>query len=172
MSDAPDMFAYASEEDVARFFHWEAQRSIAESEAYIREMVADYEQGLWPGWAIEWKADGRVVGVISLRKWYPEHRQTELSYAMNPGYGGKGIMTEAVERVVELCFRDLGLERIEARCLGYNFASEKVMQKVGMTYEGTLRHHQFIKGKFHDFKVYSILRGEWDAAAAPKSSEK
>jgi ribosomal-protein-alanine N-acetyltransferase len=80
---------------------------------------------------------------------------------MNSAYGGRGIMTEAVKRVLEYCFAELGLERVEARCMGYNYASEKVMQKVEMTYEGTLRHHQWIKGRFHDFKVYSILRDEF-----------
>lgn len=161
MADAADMFAYTSDPEVAQFFHWEAHKSIAEAEAFIRWTIDEYAQGHWPGWGIEWSAERKLVGVVSLRNWIPEHKQTELSYAMNSAYGGRGIMTEAVKRVLEYCFAELGLERVEARCMGYNYASEKVMQKVEMTYEGTLRHHQWIKGRFHDFKVYSILRDEF-----------
>jgi ribosomal-protein-alanine N-acetyltransferase len=52
------------------------------------------------------------------------------------------------------------LNRIQARCVAENTASARVMEKVGMTYEGTLRASEYIKGAFRDMKIYSILRRE------------
>ncbi|MEJ7633092.1 MAG: GNAT family protein [Rubrobacteraceae bacterium] len=57
-------------------------------------------------------------------------------------------------------FDHLSLNRIEARCIAENAASERVMQKAGISYEGTLRDYVFRKGACRDYKVYSILRRE------------
>ena len=53
------------------------------------------------------------------------------------------------------------LNRVEAKCVDENESSERVMQKVGMQYEGTARSALFIKGRFRDIKIYSILREEY-----------
>lgn len=55
----------------------------------------------------------------------------------------------------------LEVNRMEARCMLANSASEQVMQKAGMRYEGILREYVFAKERFHDLKVYSLLRREW-----------
>ncbi|MDQ4003995.1 MAG: GNAT family N-acetyltransferase, partial [Actinomycetota bacterium] len=58
-------------------------------------------------------------------------------------------------------FRKMGLNRIEARCIAKNIASARVMEKAGMTYEGTLREREFVKGAYRDMKLYSVLRSEY-----------
>jgi ribosomal-protein-alanine N-acetyltransferase len=42
-----------------------------------------------------------------------------------------------------------------------NVASARVMEKAGMTYEGTLRKREFIKGAYRDIKLYAILKSEY-----------
>jgi ribosomal-protein-alanine N-acetyltransferase len=44
------------------------------------------------------------------------------------------------------------------RCLVENIGSERVMQKVGMTLEGTLREQMYVKGKYRDLKLYALLK--------------
>jgi ribosomal-protein-alanine N-acetyltransferase len=92
-----------------------------------------------------------------------ENKQAELGYALSRQFWGKGIVTEAVECVMTFGFEELKLERIQARCMEGNIGSARVMEKVGMTYEGTLRRLIFIKGTFHDVKMYSLLRDEYVA---------
>jgi ribosomal-protein-alanine N-acetyltransferase len=70
-------------------------------------------------------------------------------------------MTEAARAAVDFGFRVMGLNRVEARCVPENTASARVMQKCGMTYEGTLREMDFRKGTFDDMLMYAILRREW-----------
>ena len=55
----------------------------------------------------------------------------------------------------------MDLNRIEARCMAENVASARVMQKAGMSYEGTLRRRERIKGAYRDMELYSILRDEY-----------
>ncbi|MBZ5763517.1 MULTISPECIES: GNAT family protein [Rhizobium] len=53
--------------------------------------------------------------------------------------GGRGLMTEAVEAVTRCGFTDFSLNRIEAWTLPGNVASDRVLEKAGFCYEGTLR---------------------------------
>ena len=69
-------------------------------------------------------------------------------------------MPEAVRAVIRFGFGRMELNRIQARCVAENTASARVMEKVGMTYEGTLRESEYIKGALRDMKIYSILRRE------------
>jgi ribosomal-protein-alanine N-acetyltransferase len=69
-------------------------------------------------------------------------------------------MPEAVRAVIRFGFGRMELNRIQARCIAENTASARVMEKAGMTYEGTLREYELIKGVYRDMKFYSILRRE------------
>lgn len=53
------------------------------------------------------------------------------------------------------------VERVEATCDPRNVGSETVLRRIGMTYEGTLRHTWYIRDGWRDSEVFSILRDEW-----------
>ena len=61
-------------------------------------------------------------------------------------------------------FEVVGLNRIYAFCHVENAASERVMQKAGLRYEGTLREVVLEKGRFASRKLYAILRREFAGA--------
>jgi len=54
-------------------------------------------------------------------------------------------------------FEDLGLHRLYAAHFGSNPASGKVMRKIGMSYEGTLREHHKKWGEYEDRVEYGLL---------------
>jgi len=54
------------------------------------------------------------------------------------------------------------LVRVQARCLVENIGSQRVMEKIGMSYEGTVRKGIKVKGQHWDLKLYSILKEEFD----------
>jgi ribosomal-protein-alanine N-acetyltransferase len=89
------------------------------------------------------------------------HSRAEIGYALSRRYWGEGYMSEAVNAVIEFGFREMLLNRIMARCEVNNIASARVMEKVGMQLEGILRQHLFVKGRYWDLKIYSILREEF-----------
>ena len=66
-----------------------------------------------------------------------------------------------MKEIVEFGFDEMNLVRIETRLDSMNVASERVMQKSGLKYEGTLRKKEFLKNKFIDVKYYSILKDEY-----------
>jgi RimJ/RimL family protein N-acetyltransferase len=71
-------------------------------------------------------------------------------------------MTEAGLAVVKYGFEELGLEKIYGRYFVSNPASGRVLQKIGMTYEGHLRKHVRKGGVSRDLMMYSIIKSEFE----------
>ncbi|MBX6342118.1 MAG: GNAT family N-acetyltransferase, partial [Thermomicrobiaceae bacterium] len=147
-----------------RYTSWEPHRSIEESRAFLRQVLAAYATGRTGTWGIVDRASGRVVGTVTLFNVDQGDRRAEIGYALARPLWGRGYMTEAVRAVLAFGFEALGLNRIEAMCEAPNVASARVMEKVGMRYEGTLRQYLFSKGAFQDMRLYAILREEWPGA--------
>lgn len=165
--DAEDVFAYASDAEVTRYMLWEAHRSAGDSRAFLNDVVEGYGKGDFATWGLTLKGDDRVVGTCGYDgAWVPRHARAELGYALARGHWNRGLTTEAVRTVVRFGFEVMKLNKVVARCFVGNAASERVMQKAGMTYEGTQRQHVFIKDAYRDLKVYSILRDEFRGGAA------
>ena len=163
MEDADDMFAYASDPEVARYTTWEEHHSVEDSKLFLANMIESYRQHKVASWGLVHKGDGRLIGTCGFASWSTYHASAEIGYAMSRHYWGQGLMTEAVGETVRFGFTRMGLNRIEALCLPENLASARVMEKAGMSYEGLLREHLYAKGNYHDLKIYSILRREWQA---------
>ncbi|GGN51543.1 GNAT family N-acetyltransferase [Oceanobacillus indicireducens] len=109
-------------------------------------------------WAIEYKPNSEMIGTIDFVNWKPASRVAEIGYVLHCDYWGKGLMTEAVKRVIQFGFEQMNLVLIEAVCLPENVGSYRVMEKAGLQYEGTLRKARVIKGKNQDIKMYAIIR--------------
>ena len=114
--------------------------------------------------AIERRADGALVGAISLRVEH-EHARAELGYWVGVPYWNHGYATEAARATVDWGFRHLPVQRVFAWHFTTNPASGRVLQKLGMRHEGRLRGHHVKWGESLDSDVYGVLRDEWPGAA-------
>jgi ribosomal-protein-alanine N-acetyltransferase len=72
-----------------------------------------------------------------------------------------GLMTEAVQEIIDYGFKVKDLNRIQAMCEIPNIGSARVMEKAGMSYEGILREYMIQHGEFRDMKLYAITRKDW-----------
>jgi len=108
-------------------------------------------------WGITLKGNERLLGMIGFYRMQPENFRSEIGYMLLPEFHGKGIITEAVKRLITYGFNDLKLHSIEAVIDPENFASEKVLQKCNFIKEAHLKESQFYEGKFLDKVIYSLL---------------
>lgn len=129
--DAADIFAYASDPEVARLTTWEAHRTLDDSLQYLERVRTWYDEGFGGPWGLVLKDTGTLVGTCGLAV-VPEHYRAELGYAIARSCWGQGLMTEAALAAIHFGFVSLGLNRIEARCRLDNIASARVMEKCGM----------------------------------------
>jgi ribosomal-protein-alanine N-acetyltransferase len=157
-ADAESMHAYASDSEVARHMLWEPHESLRDSENFLRFVRERYARGDPAGWGLEERETGRFIGTCGMQAWRSEHSRAELGYVLARERWGRGLMTEAVAAVVEFGFDRIGFNRLEARCLDGNAASARVLEKVGMTREGTSRSSHFVGGAFLNLHHYAMLR--------------
>lgn len=168
LDDSQDLFEYASDVEVAKYTTWEAHKSIQDSLQFIRSVLEQYEKQQVAAWGIEYRRNGKFIGTCGFISWVPHHARAEVAYALSRKYWRQGLMTEAVRAVVAFGFRTMQLMRIQAVCEVENVASARVMEKVGMKFEGTLREYMFAKGHHRNLKMYSILRRECEAMGSEK----
>ena len=161
MRDAQDIFEYSRDPLVAKHVLWDAHRTVADSRAYIRYMQRRYRESDAYSWGIEWKETGKIIGTIGFMWIQDDNNAAEVGYSLSRAYWNRGIMTEALSRLLEYGFEDMCLNRIEAQHETENPASGAVMRKCGMQQEGVLRSRLFNKGRDVDVVVYSVLRQEW-----------
>jgi ribosomal-protein-alanine N-acetyltransferase len=128
---------------------------------FIEATQAAAAKGSGFTFAITRKEDGLLVGVIGLVGIHPDYKRGELNYWVGRPYWGQGIATEAAKALLRFGFTELGLNKIFAAYMTRNPASAKVMAKLGMTYEGTLRQHVARWGQFEDIGYYGLLRAEY-----------
>ncbi len=134
------------------------------AEAWIENHRPGFERGDSVIFAITFRPDGRLVGAVGLHL-DPASHAGELGYWVGKDFWNQGIATEAARAVVAHAFDRMGLNRIAARHMTKNPASGRVMQKVGMTFEGVLRQSIFRWGSYEDSAIYSLLRSEFRPAA-------
>ena len=75
-------------------------------------------------------------------------------------FWGRGITTEAVKRICKVAFMKFDIVRIFAITFEKNIASRRVLEKVGFTYESTIRDGISKNGEIQSYCMYSILRRE------------
>lgn len=160
--DAADVFEYASDRDVTRHVFWSPHASIQATMEFLNRHVQLAQGGEISEWAVEHAADKKMIGTCGFTWWRPEHGKAEIAYAISRKYWNQGLMTEAVNACIAWGFEALKLNRIEARCMPDNIGSERVLQKCGMRYEGTLRQTMLVKGRYIDLKMYAILQEQYD----------
>jgi RimJ/RimL family protein N-acetyltransferase len=114
-------------------------------------------------YAIVETSTGKLAGVVSLMQIHREHRRAELGYWIAVDLWNNGFATEASASILDFGFQTLGLHRIESTHFVRNPASGKVMQKLGMTQEGTERDSAVKWGHFESLVRYAILEPEWNA---------
>ncbi|MBR3119588.1 MAG: GNAT family N-acetyltransferase [Oceanobacillus sp.] len=160
--DVPDMYAYCSDPEVTRFVTWNPHQSLADTEAFVEFILNNYKKKSLAPWGMEYKKTGKIIGTVDLASWNPTHQSAEIAYCIHQGYWGCGLTTEAAKSVIAFGFSNMDLIRIQARCFVANIGSERVMEKLGMTFEGIIRKGMLVKGKHEDLKLYSILKEEFE----------
>lgn len=162
LDDANDMFEYTSDEDVSKFVTWDTHKTLSDTKSFINFALQQYNLKKIAPWGIELKENNKLIGTIDFVSWQTAHHTAEIGYAISKDYWGKGITTEACEALIQFGFTYMDLVRIQARCMKENIASQRVMEKNGMIFEGIIRKSIFSKGVHHDIKMYSILKEEYN----------
>lgn len=108
------------------------------------------------------KASGKIIGRCGIHNWIKDHGRAELGYVMEENeFKRKGMMSEAVQAIIDYGFRELKLNRLEALVGIGNTPSLKIMDNFNFKSEGLLRKHTLVDSEFQDARIFSILSEEY-----------
>jgi [ribosomal protein S5]-alanine N-acetyltransferase len=161
-----------AESDIPELLPLIGAREVAETtlriphpyeEKHAREFIATAPKENELRLAIRLRSGGRLCGGIGLHP-DDEHQRAELGYWIGVPFWGNGYATEAAKAVVRYGFEVCKFNRIFAAHFSGNDASGRVLQKLGMEYEGRMRQAVRKWGRFVDLERYAILREDYLAA--------
>ena len=158
--NAEGLYAWAKNPNVGPNAGWAPHASVEESRKIIKELFMPSRDA----YAIREKATGKIIGNITI---YDDDAREgvnslEVGYALAEEEWGKGYMTEACGAVMDYAFKKYDLAIMAIRTSEVNRRSQRVIEKCGFTYEGTLRKAYHIYTGFdRDSRFYSITREEW-----------
>lgn len=156
--DAEDMFSYAQREDVTRFLLWSPHPSVSYTRDYLRYIQSRYALGDFYDWAIIELESRRMIGTCGFTHINTDNNSGEIGYVLNPDFWGRGYAVEAARCVMEFGYRELDLHRIEARFMKGNEQSLRVMEKLGMEFEGYHVDEIFVKGSYRTVGICAAVR--------------
>ena len=167
LDDAADLQRLAGEKEIAA-----TTMTIphpypdGEAERWIGTHQPRFEDGKAATFAVTLRESGELIGAIGLSI-KREHSHAEMGYWIGKPYWNKGYASESTRALLRYAFDTLGLNRIFAHHMTKNPQSGRVMQKIGMTYEGTLPQHIRKGDRFEDLALYGITRNQYDKQHKP-----
>ncbi len=157
--DVEDVLAYATDKEWSKFLPVPRPYSRMDAIQFLARMTL-LDRVVHPSWAIA--VDQQVVGGINIRFDF-QNRLGEIGWSIARPLWGRGLTTEAATALIEAAF-DVHphLNRIRAMADARNQASHRVMEKLGMRGEGTLRQNRITHDELVDEVWFGVLRAEWD----------
>ncbi|MCB1671610.1 MAG: GNAT family N-acetyltransferase [Gammaproteobacteria bacterium] len=135
------------------------------AEAWIAGHAEAFKAGEEMTYAMVLKGSGELLGAMGMV--LDRGFLGELGYWVGLPYWGRGYCTEAGRAVLTFAFDGLGLQRVFARVFRRNPASARVLEKLGMDYEGTQRQQVLRWGRPEDIILYGLLRADWERGRKP-----
>ena len=155
LKDLDDFFEYASVEGVGEKAGWEHHKSKDKSLEILKMFIEEKKV-----FAIVLKENQKVIGSIGIEELSEELDKDldnllgrELGYVLNKDYWNKGIMKEAVSKVVDYCFNTLKLNFMMASYFNYNIASKRVLENLNFKFYKDI----IIETRYNNIKEKSTL---------------
>ena len=156
-NDLKEVFALRSNPETMKYIPRPLVTTDEEALAHIAMIESKIESNEGINWAITYKGDLKLIGIIGHYRIKPEHYRAEIGYMILPEFNGMGIVTEAVQEVVKYGFEVMKLHSIEAVIDPDNLGSAKVLEKNNFKKEAHFIENEFFNGRFLDSAVYTIL---------------
>ncbi len=152
-----------SDEKMTKYLRWKPATKPEQAKAVLDEWIAGYEKKNFYQWAIVPKEIGEPIGTISVVEMAEETSKVHVGYCIGHPWWHKGYTSEALSMIIPFFFEEVKVNRIESMHDPDNENSGKVMQKCGMTYEGTLRQNDWSNQGIVNAAMYGYLAEEYFA---------
>lgn len=164
IGDADELFTLtmASKDHLKEWLGWlDYTETVEDTRKNIESRLkAIVETGGYPkSFAIIY--DNQIAGTIGFNDLDPYNKCGAIGYWLGETFQGKGIMSQALEALIDYGFKDLGLHKIEIRVAEGNAKSRALPERLGFKQEGVLRDAEWLYDHYVNHIVYGLLKDEW-----------
>jgi len=160
VKDTDAFFRYYADPDVSKHILATTPSNIAQAKEeiqYCRNLFY-IKRGLY--WTIADSNTDEMIGAIGLYI-NNQHHRAEISYDLSKTHWRKGIMTKAIATVIDHCFNEMDIQRLEAVTIKDNSASIAILDKLGFTHEATLENYRYFKEQPHTIELFGMTPTSW-----------
>jgi ribosomal-protein-alanine N-acetyltransferase len=129
-SDDNEIFALRSNDNVNKYLGRKPAKSIDDAKNFIKTIKENIQRNDSIYWAITLNGTDKLIGTICLFNFSEDHSKAEIGYELLPDFQGKGIMQEAISKVIHFGFQHVRLNSIEAYTHSENKSSTRLLEKL------------------------------------------
>ena len=135
-SDATEIFAIRSDDNVNKYLNRNPSKSIDDAKTFIQTINENIQRNDSIYWAITFSGADKLIGTICLFDFSDDNFKAEIGYELLPGFQRKGIMQEATSKVIDFGRQRIGLNSIEAYTHFENQSSTRLLEKFNFKKHG------------------------------------
>ncbi|MES2332107.1 MAG: GNAT family N-acetyltransferase [Bacteroidota bacterium] len=128
-NDEQPIFTLRSDTEVNKFLGRKMADSLDDARKFINTVNENIDKNTSLYWAITFSDKNELVGTICLFCFLDENDKCEIGYELLPNFQRRGIMQEAVDKVIDYAFNTIGVQKIEAFFHRDNQRSIKLLEK-------------------------------------------
>jgi len=129
IKDEQEIFALRSDSEINKYLDRKIANTIDDARNFINSVNENINKNDSVYWAITFRDKNMLVGTICLFSFSDENDKCEIGYELLTDFQGKGIMKEAVEKVIDYAFNTIKVQKIEAFFHRDNQSSIKLLKK-------------------------------------------
>ena len=151
-----DCFANA---EAMRFWNRPVHTKRIETERAVGSYI-ECTPSYYRFWAVADAKSDRCLGLVNYHDGHIRNKRAAIGYMIDPARQRQGLATEAVSAMLDFCFGELGLHRVQAFIDPDNIASRTLAEKLGFRTEGLLRDNLRVNDIWRDEMLYALLAPE------------
>lgn len=161
-SDDDAMLKYwVADEKIQSLYSEPTYNTKDEVRGLLDKYISSYENSDYYRWAIIDKVTKECIGQIAYFLVDSKNHFAEIEYCIGSAFQCKGLATEATKAVIKYGFERMNLHKVQICTKTINKPSQRVIEKCGFIYEGTLRDYFFMDNQYVGRMYYSLLRSEF-----------
>lgn len=159
------LFAIGSDPSMWRFMLRGPFASEEDAKRFVERALTNRAFGSEFPFVIRLCSNDALIGSTRYRDIQPRHRSVEIGYTfIHPSQWWRGAGMESQFLLARHAIEDLGAGRVSFMTDSRNLWTQKELERCGVTREGVLRHHLYVRNGFiRDSVIYSIIPEEWPA---------
>lgn len=160
--DTEAVLAVFSDPAVTQFHDLDTFTTIEEAAGVIERRAKRFADERGIRWGIARKLDNVLIGSCGFT-WDKQAHGAEIGYELASSFWRQGIMTEALQAIVQFGCEEMGLRLVVAEVMLDNIASRNLLKKLGFQSQGVLKQHGFWKGQYRDLEQFVLTKHETKA---------